>query len=320
MGTRAFLEIYSSDRDRGLNQLEEFLKIIERTEAELSTWKASSTISQINLSPLGVSVPLEAGACRLMERIVDLYQLSSGAFDPAVGRLLDVWGVAASVGVPESKEWETARLQSGLHHLSFSPEGCRVTRLQNIRLDSSAFGKGEALERVRVSATEKESDPWLINLGGQIAVYGHPPGGHSWQIDIASPLDRQEPYATAHLVKGSLATSGNSIRSDSQGGVEVGHILDPSTGRPSLFSGSVTVWHEDALVADALSTALHVMGPEKGIEWANLYQIAVCFIRVSDSGHVQIRRNRFFDSMVSTQFGSRSVSAKIVSSGCLPDP
>ena len=293
MGTMASLEIHSADRGSGLDQLEEFLGIMERTDAELTTWKGDSTISRFNIAPLGVEFPLEAGTCRLVGKVVDLHQLSNGAFDPAVGRLLAAWGVYGSARLPTATELETSRSQSGLHLLSFSPEECLATRQGNILLDSGAFWKGEALDRVRAYSEENVLDPWLINLGGQVAVHGHPPGNDFWQVDISSPVDREKPYTTLNLARGSLATSGNSER-----GVEVGHILDPRTGQPSLFSGSVTVWHKQALVADALSTALHVMGSEEGIEWANLNEIAVCFISVSESGHIEIRRSRLFDRLV----------------------
>jgi thiamine biosynthesis lipoprotein len=186
---------------------------------------------------------------------------------------------------------ERAIAESGLKYLSFTREECLVSKRENILLDTGAFGKGEALYRVRIHSNKVDSDPWLVNLGGQIAVQGLPPGRDAWEVDISFPSDRERPYTTVKLVRGSLATSGNSEKGN--------HILDPRTGRPSSFYGAVTVWHDDALYADALSTALHVMGPEPGIEWADRHGIAVCFLSVSESGHVQVRQNRFFDPLVS---------------------
>jgi thiamine biosynthesis lipoprotein len=230
--------------------------------------------------------------------LVSLHRISNGTFDPSVGRLLAAWGVHGSITLPTSTDLESARFQSGLHHLSFSPEECLLTKRRNILLDSGAFGKGEALDRVRAYSEENGSDPWLINLGGQVAVHGHPPGNAFWQVDISSPMDRERPHTTLNLARGSLATSGNSERSESIEGFDVGHILDPRTGRPSPFSGSVTVWHKEGLVADALSTALHVMGPDIGLEWADLNEFAVCYISVSESGHIEIEQSRLFDRLV----------------------
>jgi len=299
MGTEACLEIYSENRESGLNQLGQFLAILEETEAELTTWREESPISRFNTSPLGANFLLETGLCRLFGKLVNLHAISQGSFDPAIGRLLETWDVQGTARLPSSTELETAKSQSGLHLLDFSSEQCLLTKHIDIHLDSGAFGKGEALDRVRVYSEDVNADPWLINLGGQVAVYGLPPGRDGWQVDVSSPVHREQSYMTVQLTKGSLATSGNSERTNSINAVRVGHILDPRTGRPSKFSGSATVWHQDALYADALSTALHVMGPEKGIEWANRYGVAVCFFSVSESGHVQARQNRFFEPLVS---------------------
>jgi thiamine biosynthesis lipoprotein len=299
MGTEASLEIYSRDRDGGLNQLEQFLAIMEKTEGELTTWREESAISRLNTSSVGVDLIIEAGLCRLFGELVNLHTVSHGSFDPAIGRLLATWDMHGTARLPSSTELETARSESGLHLLGFSSKQCLLTKHKDIHLDSGAFGKGEALDRVKGYSKGVNSDPWLINLGGQVAVYGLPPGREGWKVKLSSPVDREQCYMTVQLTKGSVATSGNSERTNSINGVEVGHILDPRTGRPSKFSGSVTVWHQDALYADALSTALHVMGPAEGIEWADLHEIAVCFSYLSESGQIESRRNPYFDPLVS---------------------
>ena len=81
-----------------------------------------------------------------------------------------------------------------------------------------------------------------------------------------------------------------------QDGSRIGHIIDPRNGRPVNRSGSVTVWHESAFVADVLSTALYVMGPDEGIAWAATRGIAACFIVADpDSGDVAFRATHGFE-------------------------
>jgi FAD:protein FMN transferase len=122
------------------------------------------------------------------------------------------------------------------------------------------------------------------NPGG---LTGTPPGEDGWEVDIAHPERRDEPVLKMRLRSGSLSTSGGSERDLQVGSRRVSHILDPRSGRPVAFAGSVSVWHESALVADILSTALYVMGPNDGLDWAKIRSLAVCYLVVS-GGKVEV--------------------------------
>jgi thiamine biosynthesis lipoprotein len=96
------------------------------------------------------------------------------------------------------------------------------------------------------------------------------------------------------LTSGSLSTSSGSERDRWVRGTRVGHILDPHTGSPAPFRGSVSVWHESALVADVLSTALYVMGPRKGLSWAEARGIAAVFAMPRADGTLERRASTSF--------------------------
>jgi thiamine biosynthesis lipoprotein len=134
----------------------------------------------------------------------------------------------------------------------------------------------------------------MIDLGGQISVGGAPPKLQAWPVSIAHPLDRTKPAADVWLAGGSLSTSAGSERDLTVEGRRVGHILDPRTGRPASFQGSTTVWHESGLIADILSTALFVMGPDEGLRWAETRNIAVCFLEVDASGALRSLSSKAF--------------------------
>jgi thiamine biosynthesis lipoprotein len=93
------------------------------------------------------------------------------------------------------------------------------------------------------------------------------------------------------MASGSLSTSGGSERDRRVQGQRIGHIIDPRTGRPSTFDGSVVVWSERGLAADIISTALYVMGPDEGLRWAEPRRIAACFL-VPRGNHVELRATR----------------------------
>lgn len=273
MGTRASLATYASTRDAGVAALDSALAALERTEAELSTWRETSEISQLNRQPLGVPWHATPATCRLLDEVWRWRAATGGAFDPAIGRLLAAWDVHGQGSVPDATAQTRAANDSGLARLAFDTTRCTVTRLSDVTVDVGAFGKGEALDR---AAAVIGRDSWLIDLGGQVAAGGASADG--WPVAIADPLRRDTPYMRIRIRHGSLATSGGSERDQVVRGTRVSHIFDARTGRPATFRGSVTVWHDRGLAADILSTALYVMGPEDGIRWAQANGIAAMYL------------------------------------------
>jgi thiamine biosynthesis lipoprotein len=112
-----------------------------------------------------------------------------------------------------------------------------------------------------------------------------------WTIPVAHPSRRDEPAALLQLRSGSVSTSSQSERFVTAVGQRVGHVLDPRTGRPVPAWGSVTVITEDPTVADVISTALLVLGPDRGLEWARERKdVAVLFL-IEHQGRLERRWN-----------------------------
>ena len=139
-------------------------------------------------------------------------------------------------------------------------------------IDEGGFGKGYTLDRM-LAVTPGDV---MINFGGQIAVRG------AREVAIAHPRHRDRPLVTLTLRDASLSTSSNSE--------QPGHILDPATGKSAPSWGSVSVIDPSALRADALSTALYVMGPERGLAWARAHNVVAIFI--NDLGEVTWSRKQ----------------------------
>ena len=275
MGTRATLVSSDPSRVVAVTALNRMLAVLESTERELSTWRPESLLSRLNRQPVAVSWAAPESLCDLVGELTTWTQLSSGAFDPAVGSLIDVWGLRDAGPRPTPLAVESARARAGLDYFAVrtSPSSpCSITRMADVTVDAGAFGKGVALDRV---AALGESG--LIDLGGQLAVFGEPPAG-GWPARIAHPHHRAVPVVELSLTRGSLAVSGGSERDRWVEGERVGHIVDPRTGLPVSRSFSVAVWHERALAADAIATALYVMGIDEGRAWAEAQGIAACFV------------------------------------------
>ena len=277
MGTTARFAADAADRDAALARLERMVRVVEATEAELSTWRNDSALSELNRQPPGETRAVPAALCGLLGRLEGWQRATAGAFDPAIGSLIDAWGLRAAGRRPGGEELHAARGRAGWRRLGFDREVCSVTRKTDVRLDAGAFGKGEALDRVR-AAERGHPGGWLIDFGGQVAVAGVADAA-AWPLALAHPAQRDRPVAELLLAGGSLATSGGSERRLTLGsGDRIGHVLDPRSGAPVDRPSSVAVWHENAFTADVLSTALYVMGPAAGLDWAAARDLAACFI------------------------------------------
>ena len=295
MGTWATLVVETPDRAAGLEALEWMVRVIERTEASLSTWRADGVLGALNRQPVGEPFGLPPALCGLWPRLARWHGLTGGAFDPAVGRLVEAWGLRAEGAVPGPEVLGAARAATGLAHFRFDARTCRVTRTVDATLDAGAFGKGEALRRLIVPPDEDH--PWMVDFGGQIAVGGKPAGA-GWPVAIAHPARRHQAALALTLTTGSLATSAASERFRVVDGRPVAHILDPRTGQPIHRPESVTVWHEDPLAADILSTAFYVMGADEGLDHAERHGVAALFL-IPDPGRdaapITIRASRVFE-------------------------
>lgn len=277
MGTSCSLTVFSKDRTKSLDQLEHIIRVLEGTERELSTWQEGSILTALNRQPIGKPLEAEPSLCRLISELQHWTSETGEAFDSGIGALINAWGIRIGGRLPSDPEIKEALSQSGMRLYSIDSPDCRITKTADVRIDCGAFGKGEALDRLRSIDSLNEAS-WLVDLGGQVAVQGIPPGTDGWDVSIAHPRHREKPLLNVRLVSGSLATSGGSERDLKVSGQKASHILDPRSGRPVNFPGSVSVWHESALIADILSTALYVMGPSDGLAWADARGLAVCYL------------------------------------------
>jgi thiamine biosynthesis lipoprotein len=291
MGTRVHLAIWSGSRGAGHAQLERALQALEQTDADLSTWRDDSAISRLNRARSGVAQTLGPELCSLFGVLAHWRAVSGGAFDPAIGALSDAWGLHDAGRIPSSGALARARRASGFEKLAFDGSNCTATRQPGVSIDVGAFGKGEALDR---AARVIGDGRWMIDLGGQVSVGGTQPGQEGWPLSIAHAVDRATPYLSVVLREGSLSTSGGSERDLIVGGRRVSHHLDPRSGRPAAFSGSVSVWHGRALEADILSTALFVMGPRDGLRWAEDRGLAACYLELDAGGRLRPAMTKAF--------------------------
>lgn len=260
--------------------------------ALFSHWEPSSELSRWNNAPAGtwaMSEPFWA----VLDEAMNLAADTDGAVDPTLGALVDLWGFGPpgprASGLPTDAEIETALAVSGWGRLRMVQQGRGLIQPGGMRLDLSGVAKGHAVDRVCERLTSLGATHHLVEIGGELRGAGVKPDGLPWWTELEAAPDATSPRTLAALFDIAVATSGDGERHFEVFGQRYSHTLDGRTGRP-IRNGvaSVSVFAETALRADALATALTVMGPEDGAAWAEAMEIAALFTVRGPAGLTEI--------------------------------
>ena len=293
MGTTLRVAIDARERGAGIRVIEDVFAEVRRLDAILSTWRDDSEIAALNHAPPGRKVELSAELARVLAEVADWSRATEGAFDPAVGPLIDAWGLRGKGRVPTPGERATAVAATGLGRFELDAAGRSAARRDSLAwLDTGGFGKGAALRAAERVLRARGVEHALLNFGGQVLALGDAAEGGAWTVPVAHPSHREQPVARLELRDGSVSTSAQSERGVTVAGRRFGHIVDPRTGEPVAPWGSVTVVARDALVADVLSTGLLVMGPEAALRWAEDREDIGVLVLIEREGRLVQRWNR----------------------------
>ncbi len=274
MGTSLKLTVEGSERSATLAASEAAVQALEAAERRLSTWRDDTELARLNAAPVGQPVDLSPTLAAELAAARRCREATRGAFDPAVGALVTAWGLRTGGRQPTDAERRQALADSGTEHLTLTATTATRHR-PAVTIEEGGFGKGAGLRAALAAlAARGGARRALLDLGGQVAVYG---AGEPWSVDVAHPRQRTRPVATVRIDRGSLATSGTGVRG--------AHLLDPEIGRPALDFGSLTVWTEDPLEADCLSTGLYVLGPRAALDWVTHHRgVEVLILEMTSTG------------------------------------
>lgn len=245
---------------------EEAWEIVLELESILSRFNPQSDVSRVNRyadkGPVWVPPPLWE-VLQIAER---MYRLTGGAFDPTVGPLAACWGVYRREGrIPSDEERQEALARVGFDQVKMDPAQRTVRFLRpGMELDLGGIGKGFALQKAMQHLKACGVEAGLLHSGHSSVVAW---GEREWPIGLEHPFRPGERVGVVLLKDRALSTSSLAEQRYVVGGETLGHLLDPRTGWPAKGLGSVTVIGTDAAEADALSTALFVMGLEAAQEF-----------------------------------------------------
>lgn len=250
--------------------------------AEMSHWDAGSLLARFNRAAPGTWVALPPDFAHVMAAGLRIAEASGGAFDPAIGRLVNLWGfgpvkVASS---PCPDRLADAAALSGWRRLAWDGAGRRLRQPGGVALDLSGIAKGHAVDAVADLLADQGVRHCLVEVGGELVGRGVRPDGDPWWVELEDPPGARLPPLRIALHGLAVATSGNYRRGD--------HSIDPQFGRPTDRAlASVSVIAATALDADAWATALTVMGVDAGLAHAAGLGIAARFVTVADGQPVE---------------------------------
>ncbi len=243
--------------------------------AQMSHWERCSQLSQINAAAPGGWHGIAPEFVQVMGVALDIAARSDGAFDPAMGALVDLWGFGPPgprEDAPSDVEIEAARLAVGPGAIELDAPLLRLRRNRPARLDLSGIAKGHAVDAVATRLRALGCSDFLVEIGGELVGAGIQPDGQPWWVDVEPPPGMALAPLRIALHGIAVATSGDYRRNSTAGS----HSIDPRTGRPIAHgTASVTVIHTDCCHADAWASALTVLEPDAAMALAEREGLAV---------------------------------------------
>lgn len=243
--------------------LDAALDSVAALERALSNWSPTSELSRLNAA--GTRDTVSQALAAALDSARALAAETGGAFDPTVEPLTVAWDLRGAGRVPEPGVLASARARVGYARVTIAhrgPDATAAVDLGGTAIDLGGIGKGYALDHAAALLAARGVRGFVLDAGGQRLSDGN---GAAW---VAHPLDRDRPAVRVRAPRGSLATSVQRERELVVRGRRVGHVLDPRTGEPTPTMASVTVAAPSGTRADALSTALLVLGRDAARAWA----------------------------------------------------
>lgn len=273
MGTTYSIRIaHVQVRPRDLQRLQADVDAaLAEVNRQMSTWDPDSEISRFNRAGANESVAISPDFRLVVRRALGIAEATDGAFDPTVGALVNLWGFGPDGlrrAAPTPDQIAAARATTGWRHLHFTPDDRLEKNVADLKLDLGAIAKGFGVDRVAALLRERGLANFLVEIGGETLGVGVNAAGEPWRVGVQRPDGSANLQGVARLTDGrAIATSGDyrNFYRDENGELRA-HIVDPRTAAPVGHAvASVSVLAGDCLTADALATALFVLGPDEGL-------------------------------------------------------
>jgi thiamine biosynthesis lipoprotein len=288
MGTTYTVKFYTTENVKKPSDLKVGVDAaLVRVNKLMSTYDPNSELSVFNKLPENQFSNISEDMAYVIDKALLISEMSGGEYDITIGPLVNLWGFGPGKRedkVPSQVLIDEAKSRVGYHYLKL--DGRRLTKEKNIYVDLSSIAKGYGVDMVAQVLQSKGVRSYLIEVGGEILSKGVKADGESWKVAIESPAGGHEIVERILSVTDvAVATSGDYRNYFEKNGVRYSHTISPKTGRPITHRlVSVTVVDKTTTMADGLATAITVLGPEKGFEFAQKNGIAAYLLIKTDFG------------------------------------
>jgi len=264
MGTAVEITLVAEEQDIARKAAFQAFQEIKRIEYLMSPWIESSDVTRINKSAENDGVKVSLETIEVIKKAQEVSKLSGGGFDITVGPLVQLWRKARERGIPPQMEEIKENLNLvNFRNLKIHYGGKVSPRKKGVNIDLGGIAKGYAVDRAFELLKNLGYKNLIVNAGGDLRVGGSKPDG-PWSIGIQHPREPEKIMARISLSDTAMATSGDYEKFFIYQGKRYHHILNPKNGFPAEECQSVTILHKEGTTADALATAIFVLGPEKG--------------------------------------------------------
>ncbi len=266
MGTLATLTAVAPTDGLAQEAVSAGFKEIRRLEGLWSTWMPKSELSRINAAAGRERLAVSSETMVLLVRALEAAQMTDGAFNIAMGPVVEAWNISKDSRIPNAQELEHLRPLLDVSAIQLNEQDQTVYLVKpGMRIDVGGIGKGYAADLVAEVMRRHGATGGVVALAGDIKTFGDLPGGTGFPIGIQHPRRSGVVLARLVLRDEAISTAGDYERYFEQDGVVYHHILDPHTLQPARLCQSVTIVAKEGVWADGLDTGIFVLGPERGM-------------------------------------------------------
>jgi thiamine biosynthesis lipoprotein len=275
MGTFARVIAVAADANTAKKCIDTAFAEIENIDELMSRYKSGSEISKLNRDGFARAVKVSRPTYEVLEKSIEFSRLSGGAFDVTVGPLVDLWHSAEEANaLPTDAELQETRVKVGYDKLILDANEKSIRfAADGMEIDLGGIAKGYAIDKAVEAMKKSGAAGGMVVVGGELQSFGLPPAGqNNWRIGVQDPskakdgFDTGTPLLVLNLTDAAVATSGHYRRFVTIGGKRYSHIVDPESGQSSETLASVTIICSNSICADALATAVTVMGEKEGLD------------------------------------------------------
>lgn len=298
MGTTYNVKIVAKEGAYDLTLLQADIdQALVEVNNQMSTYQKDSELSLFNASTGNEPVVISEGFRTVLTEAIRLGQMTGGLLDVTVGPIVNLWGFGPDYQperIPSAAEQLAAREKVGLKHIQLAESGLSKA-IPELYIDLSTIAKGWGVDVVADLLEQKGINAYLVEIGGEMRLKGFKANGTLWVIAVEKPISSERSVHQFVVPKdNAVATSGDYRNYIEVDGKRFSHIINPQTAKPIDHKlVSVTVIHPSSMTADGLSTAIMVMGPEKGLAFAQQHDLAVMMIAKTDDGFEEINTVKF---------------------------